>query len=97
MLNRLPKFTKNFFFIVGTCFLVWMLFIDVNDFFTQYKLSQKLKTLEKEKVYYQSKIEDVRKEREQLLSDKELLEKFAREEYLMKKPTEDVYVIVKED
>jgi cell division protein FtsB len=33
-------------------------------------------------------------EREELMSNPELLEKFARERYLMKKQTEDLYVVV---
>ncbi len=96
MLKKLPPFTKNFFFIAGMLFLFWMLFLDSNDFYTQYKLNGKLKSLEKEKAYYLQKIEEVKKEREQLLTNEEMLEKFAREKYLMKKETEDLYVIVEE-
>jgi len=42
-------------------------------------------------------IKDVEKDREELLSNDKLLEKFAREKYLMKKPTEDLYVIVQDN
>lgn len=74
-----------------------MMFIDANDFVTQYKLNQQRKNLEDEKIYFQEKIVEVRNEREELLSNDVLLEKFAREKYLMKKPTEDVFIVVKED
>jgi cell division protein DivIC len=77
-------------------FFFWMLFLDSNDLYTQYKLSRQLKTLEHEKEFYEEKIEEVKKEREQLLTDSETLEKFARESYLMKKDSEDLYVIVEE-
>jgi cell division protein FtsB len=73
-----------------------MLFLDSNDLYTQYKLSRQLKTLEHEKEFYEEKIEEVKKERELLLTDSETLEKFARESYLMKKDSEDLYVIVEE-
>jgi cell division protein FtsB len=96
MIKKLPKFTRNFYFIAGMLFLFWMLFLDSNDLYTQYKLSSQLKTLENEKEFYQDKIEQVKEERQQLLSDTETLEKFAREKYLMKKETEDLYVIVEE-
>ncbi len=96
MLKRLPAVTKNFFFIAGTLFLFWMLFLDSNDFYTQYKLNRKLRSLEKEKEYYMKKIEEVKNEREQILTDEEMLEKFAREKYLMKKENEDLFVIVEE-
>jgi cell division protein DivIC len=97
IINKLPKYTKNFYFIFGAIFLFWMLFLDSNDLITQYKQYKKLKDLEDEKLYYLEKIDEVKKDREELLSNKELLEKFAREKYLMKKKTEDLYVIVEED
>ena len=43
------------------------------------------------------KIEEVKIDRAELLSNDELLEKFARENYLMKKPEEDLYVIVESE
>jgi cell division protein FtsB len=93
---RLPSFTKSFYFIFGASFLLWMLVFDTNDFISQYKLYSKAKELEAEKMYYQEKIEEVKEERKELLSNPRLLEKFAREKYLMKKPTEDVFVVVEE-
>jgi len=95
--KRLPGYLKNFYFLVGAFFLIWMLFIDANDFYSQYKKRWKLNDLEKEKEYYIQMIREVEKDREELLSNDKLLEKFAREKYLMKKPTEDLYVIVQED
>lgn len=96
MFKKLPKVTRNFYFVFGMLFLSWMIFLDSNDLYTQYKLSGQLKTLKNEKEFYQLKIEEVKQEREQLLTDTEALEKFARENYLMKKESEDLYVIVKE-
>ena len=96
MLNKLPRFTRNFYLLFGVFFLVWMLFIDSNDFYTQYKLRKKLSDLENEKEYYLEKIKEVQKDREELLSNQHLLEKFAREKYLMKKDSEDLFIIVEE-
>lgn len=73
-----------------------MLFIDSNDFFSQMALRKKLKTLEKEKYFYQEEIKKVKEEREELLYNEELLEKYARERYLMKRKNEDIYIIVEE-
>jgi len=97
MLKRLPSFTRNFFFLTGLFFIVWMSFFDSNDLFTQYKLSSKIHNLESQREYYIERIEEVKKDREELLSNPELLEKFARENYLMKKPTEDIYILVEEE
>ena len=73
-----------------------MFFIDSNDFISQYQLSEKLSTMEEQRVFYLKKIDEVTKDREELLSDDKLLEKFAREKYFMKKKTEDVFIIVEE-
>jgi cell division protein DivIC len=94
MWTRVPKIVKNFYFPILIVFLVWMLFFDPNDFISQYRMRGKLKELENEKAYYNEKISEVEKERDALLKDDKKLEQFAREKYLMKKPTEDVYVIV---
>jgi cell division protein FtsB len=74
-----------------------MSFFDSNDFFTLYGLKKKINDLESDKVYYTEKIEEVKKDREELKSNSELLEKFARERYLMKKESEDLYVIVEKE
>jgi cell division protein FtsB len=56
-------------------------------------MSSKLRALESEKEYYEAKILEVEKDRKELMTNKELLEKFAREKYLMKKETEDLFII----
>lgn len=94
---KLPKFTRNFYFLFSLFFLIWMLFVDANDFFTQFSLNQQRKNLEDERSYYIEKIQEVKKDREELLSNSKLLEKFAREKYLMKKPAEDLYIVVEEE
>lgn len=93
---KLPKFTRNFYFLFSFFFLIWMLFIDSNDIYTQYKLNQKRTSLESQKEYYQRKIVEVKKEREELFSSDQKLEKFAREKYLMKKESEDLFIIEEE-
>jgi len=73
-----------------------MTFIDSNGFLAQYKLTSKLNALASQKEFYIEKKQEVLKDREELMSNKALLEKYAREHYLMKKPSEDLYVIVTE-
>ncbi len=96
MFRKMPKILTNFYFLVGMFFFIWMLFIDSNDFYSQFVLRKKLKEMEKEKNYYEQKIVEVKNEREALLNNDDLLEKFAREKYFMKKETEDIYVVVEE-
>ncbi len=97
MLKKLPPLFRNFYFVTGLSFLVWLTFLDSNDLISRFKLGAKLRSLENEKEYYQEKITEVEKDRTELMTNKELLEKFAREKYLMKKETEDVFIIQEED
>ncbi len=95
MIN-LKRLSKNFFFITGTLFLFWMLFFDSNDLFLQYQRTTKLRQQQAKKEFYLAKIDEVKADRKELLSDEELLEKYAREKYLMRKPSEDLYIVVEE-
>jgi cell division protein DivIC len=94
---HIPAFFRSYYFIFSVSFLMWMLFFDVNDFITQYQLFTNVKRLEHDKEYYQEKIDEVKKDRRELFSNPKLLEKYAREKYLMKKANEDVFVIVEND
>lgn len=95
-IKRIPPFFRNFYFLTGLLFVIWMLFFDSNDLITQYRLSDKQSELESSKEFYEEKIVEVKNDKEALTSDKDLLEKIAREKYLMKKESEDVYIIVEE-
>ncbi|MFM8741629.1 MAG: FtsB family cell division protein [Cytophagales bacterium] len=96
-MKRLPPIFRNFYWVTGLCFLVWMFFLDSNDLISRFKLSSKLRSLENEKEYYQAKITEVEKDRKELMTNRELLEKFAREKYLMKKEKEDIFIIQEEN
>ena len=67
---------------------------DANDLGKQFDIYRKYKELRNEKQYYLDNIEVVKRERAELMSSPALLEKFAREKYLMKRPGEDVFVLV---
>ncbi|UXX77929.1 septum formation initiator family protein [Reichenbachiella carrageenanivorans] len=96
MFKKSLHITKNFYFLSGLSFLVWMLFFDTNDFYSQYQLSQKVEELEHQEQYYLQKIEEVNADREALINDMDLLEEFAREKYFMKKDGEDLFVVVED-
>ncbi|MCU0419859.1 MAG: septum formation initiator family protein [Cyclobacteriaceae bacterium] len=96
MVKKVPPAFRNFYVVTGLCFLVWMTFLDSNDLISRVKMGAKLRALEREKEYYQEKISEVEKDRQELTTNRELLEKFAREKYLMKKETEDIFIIEKE-
>lgn len=94
--SRIPGYLKNRYTIAGFIFLVWMTFFDKNDFISQVKLRMELNTLKNTRDYYTEKIEEVKKDKKELLTNEETLEKFAREKYWMKRDNEDIFIIREE-
>lgn len=92
-MKRLINLFKNKYFLVSLAFIVYMIFFDKNDLFSQYQYYQQLSKLKQERDYFTKENERVRKDLQELTSDPKQLEKFAREHYLMKKDNEDVFVI----
>jgi|ERR1700754_978794 len=95
-MKRLIDLLKNKFFLVTLAFLVWMIFFDRNDLFSQYEYRHQVNKLKAERDFYKAQTDQVNKELDELTSNPKQLEKFAREKYLMKKDNEDVFVIVHE-
>ena len=87
---------KNFYFLFFLCFVLWMTIIDSNGFINRYRLSDKLSELNSQKEFYVKEIDKVSLHKERFERDQELLEKYAREEYLMKKESEDIFYVIKE-
>lgn len=93
MLKKLPRIFRNFYVMATAIFLLWMLVLDSNNLVARFSLTSKLNTLEAEKAWYEEKIQEVQKDRDELFGDRESLEKFAREKYLMKKDSEDIFIV----
>ncbi len=88
---------RNKYILTIIIFVLWIAFFDKNNLIDRFEDINTLKQLEKDKLYYQERIEQDRKRIEELKTDNENLEKFAREQYLMKKKNEDVFYIVEEE
>lgn len=96
-ISPLLRVVRSFYFLTGMGFLVWMLVFDANDLGKQLDIYRKWQDLRAEKQYYLDNIEVVKKDRAELMSSPALLEKFARERYLMKRPGEDLFILVPEE
>ncbi len=96
-MQKIKSFLRNYYVISSLTLLFWMIFFDSSNLIGVYSLKSKISDLEDQKEYYQEKIVEVQKTKDELFSNPESLEKFARERYLMKKENEDLYVIQKED
>ena len=90
------RLLRNKYLITVAAMVVWLLFFDKNDVFTQYELIEKCEKLEGEKQYYLAEIEGHRRQLHELRTNPKALETFSREKYLMKKDNEDVFVFVAE-
>ncbi|QKZ15449.1 FtsB family cell division protein [Spirosoma sp. KUDC1026] len=96
MLPKRFRLLQNFYVATSLGLLVWMTFIDANDLPMQVRNWWKLRELDREITFYKDQIKTVQTERREVLGNDRLREKYAREKYLMKKPTEDVFVVVDE-
>jgi len=85
---------KNKYLLSILLIVVWLVFFDKNDVFTQYELIQKCRKLNAEREYYLREITNNKTELEELKENAKTLETFAREKYLMKKENEDLFVFV---
>lgn len=94
--NKTLKYLRNSYLLIFIIFAVWMLFVDANSLFIHNDLNNEIDDLEQEKEYYKKEIE-IDKKAIKKLSNDEGLEKFAREQYYMKKDNEEIFVIEYED
>lgn len=90
-------FVKDKYVMTLLVFLVWMTFFDENNFISLVENRMKLAELEDEKEHYVAEINESAEDLKLLQNDKELLEKFARERYLMKKENEEIFVFAVEE
>jgi cell division protein FtsB len=93
--SALP-FLKNKYLIVTVLVVVWVLFFDKNDLLSQIDLTHQVNKLKAEKKYFSGEIRKNKRDMMELQTNPKNLEKFARENYLMKKDGEVIYVIVPE-
>lgn len=70
-------------------FVVWMLFFDKHNFFTQWQLRSSVNQLENSIDDYKQQLAETEEAHQDLMNNKE---KFAREKYLMHRPDEDVFI-----
>lgn len=92
--DKIPPAFRNKFLLTFIIFFIWLLIFDSNNLIARYKEMKELHKLKIEKEYYLKRIEDDRKKLYELKTDNHNLEKFAREQYRMKKPDEDLYIIL---
>jgi cell division protein FtsB len=92
-LNYVPAWLKNKYFLSTAGFVAWMLFFDPRDVFTQIEHRKELTELQASKAYYQAENQKQTAELEALKNNPVIVEKYAREKYLMKRDNEDIFIV----
>ena len=98
-MSRLIEFYKKYlaglnkYWLVTIIFFAVIFFIGDSNLYNRYKYDEKINSLESEINRYKKEIEQDKQKIQELQTDKVGLEQFAREEYLMKKEDEDIFII----
>ncbi|MFZ2340133.1 MAG: septum formation inhibitor [Bacteroidales bacterium] len=93
-IEKIPPVLRNKYLLTLIIFTVWILLLDSNNLISRWKEMRNLKKLKAEKEYYVQRIEEDKRKLHELKTSDRNLEKFAREQYRMKKPDEDLYIIL---
>ena len=76
--------------------MVYITFFDAHDLISQMQIRWKLHKINEEKIYIETELQNAKDQTIELSTNKIMLEKFAREQYRMKRENEDVFVILNE-
>jgi len=83
----------NRYVIIGAIFAVWMLLFDNSSWLVHRELNREIDDVDQAIEYYKDEIEADRSTLHDLDSVPGTLERIAREEHLMKRENEDVFII----
>ena len=92
--DKVPPFLRNKYLLTIIIFVVWVILLDSNNLIARYKEMRELHKLKIDREYYLERVEEDKRKLHELKTDNKNLEKFAREQYRMKKPDEDLYIIL---
>jgi cell division protein FtsB len=93
LFQKVKPYLKNKYIITLVVFGVYFGFFDSFNLRLRFANNAKINKLESEVAYYENEIELCKRQSEELQSNNQNLEKFAREVYMMKKPNEDIYIV----
>jgi len=97
MYKKIFTILKNKYVIVLIFFIAWVGFIDNNNLIRTLKTRKSLRELRANKEYYIKEIAENQRIIKELTYNKASFEKFARETYFFKKPSEEIFIIEVED
>lgn len=86
------RILSNRYVLILLIFAFWMLFLDSNSWLTHNELNQEINELQTNKEFFNKEI-DKDQTIINKLNDSFELESYARQNYYMKRPNEDIYII----
>jgi len=92
--ERLPPVFRNKYVLTIIIFVIWVTLLDSNNLIARYQEMRELHKLKIDREYFIKRIEDDKQKLHELKTDNHNLEKFAREQYHMKKSDEDLYIVL---
>lgn len=92
--ERILVFLSKKYVILLLVFVVWAGIFDANSLVNILSARRRVKELGEKKIYYQQQIDDEQRRLDELHTSRANLEKFAREQYYMRRANEDIYVVV---
>lgn len=83
----------NTYVVVVVFFLFITFVVGDSNLYKRYTYDEKIRRLEREIRHYKKEIETDRKKLDDIRTNREGLERYAREEFYMKRTNEDVFII----
>ena len=96
LMKLIAKIFSNKYVITFIIFYFWLCFFDQHSIWERNEQKETIEALEKEKAYFIENIENDKNRIKELKTNRKNLEKFAREQYLMKKNNEDIFIVIEE-
>jgi cell division protein DivIC len=91
--SRVFRILKNKYLLVSVFFIIWIVFFDSNNLINWYGDIQTVITQERQKTYYKNAIQQTDERLKELSSNRDSLEKFAREQYLFHEADEELFIV----
>lgn len=91
--DALATLFRSRYAVAAMIFLAWISIFDEDNLIAKWTYDRKIKELKEEKAALENSIEQDQRKMSELKNNRESLEKFAREEYFMKKDNETIFII----
>jgi cell division protein FtsB len=89
----LMRVIRNKYFLATIIFVVWITFFDSASLISWSRVVMNIGEQEKQKRYYKEAVKSAEEKIDELTSNKDSLEKFAREQYIFKEEDEDIFIV----